>query len=48
MIAYGWKYAYRDFSSETFASREPAVKKEEKRKAVVKSQTSTNDTPQAA
>lgn len=26
MVAYGWKYAYRDFSSETFASREAALR----------------------
>jgi hypothetical protein len=25
MIAYGWKYAYRGFSSETFSSRESAL-----------------------
>lgn len=26
MIAYGWKYAYRNFSSEAFASREAALR----------------------
>jgi hypothetical protein len=26
MVAYGWKYVFRDFSSETFAERESALR----------------------